>query len=1510
MMRKCLLLLTVLFLLISFAGTAVASESAGFENGEAAADDHGATGGTGGPSGGGSDTERFFQEEPMPAAPLEVVNGSDGTSGGVDIDWVPLPEAKGPESDPGGGEGLLPAEALGTSEETGASAIGDTLLSGTLDEDGTEETPGTETTIGNPKPAENAGQDSKPYAHSDDEACSDDSGGSGPVGQPIITDPYFYFNNLKYSFNQGTGTDNPDNRIWFSGDHENAIQTAVNYLTNNPDIKPTGGLIYLEKGTFTGPVSIDSVPHLTGLVFQDYFPKELANPNIPFNPYDPDTWPLIIGNITVQNMPSGFSLIGLVINGMLTIEDCVGQITLNYLEVSNSSADGINISGQKGNVVLTNVASSNNDSFGAIINNTAGGNITIKNSTFNENINGNGILITTNGIVDLDGLSASFNNSTGMRIDFQTPEPGSKALNGFSKLTIKNAAFNDNYEGLKVYTMKAAPVILDNVFADRNSGSYGLYIEMPGSVTAKNISASGNHYTGFHIDNSAGTAAVSVTSGLFNDNAKGGGFHSDCFGLNIVSSRAITVSSISASGNRGEGVILNNSSGSGNIIVTSPAASGIAGVNIFSNNGGEYDGLDFTSDGLVIYSNGSVVVSNIQATKNAGAGLSVYNYYGTGNVTINKTLPSWVNGFHQNEEDGIIIATRGNVTISDSSACCNKSNNLFTFNYSGNVAKAVTVSRGYFDHSKQGRGIYINASGNITFTDVQASNNEIGTGAYLDNTHGLGNILVKTSSAAEYSNFSGNGQQGLEIKSKGTVTLSGVNAESNGGNGVDLNNNSAPSAKAVSITRGNYNSNKGHGVSVNSFGAITLTDVMACENGKFEGESYDYKHGAVLINDSNTSGSAGVTVKSSIPALYLKMNGNTGNGLDIYTFGAITVSNVIADANRYNGFSLANPATVSSPARVVNMTRCSANENEQTGVAIHSKGAVTLVDVSATGNSAASASQGLYIGNNHNGGTGSVTIKSSRPVDYYQFSGNSGSGLRVFTNGLVSISNVIAGNNTTDGIYIKNYAQYDSSPAKAVSLLRCSIHDNDQMGLRLDIKGPATLVDVNAQDNGTFGAYMGSETERIGNVTIKPSKATDYLNFSGNTGNDGIRINSNGVVAINNVIADRNGGYGAYINSSKITPVTPKTVTVTLSRFNSNGYDGLLIDTDGAVNLNQLEASGNDRGSFDCHGARVEAGGNVSVTGTATKFSNFNNNNNCGLFIDTAGNANITNTNALENGGDGITIWKAASITFTNNSGLYSSNLSGNTNKGLSAQNVTGKITLTGAIHFNDNESGLYLNNLSASTPMEVALKGISATGNKYENISVQSKGNITLNNINARANLQAGSHGVKLDNYSSGAGTGNIVISGSSNFSDNKGDGLNIITRGTVSISGLIAENNSYSGIYVNSYGNLKNMNFQNTATQNNGRNGIDARYSVDNKMDKGSITLNNVKSILNGWAAEHLSDHGIRLDAKSYLFSNSIVFGNRGYGIYAVGDDTLPTTIVLSNMQIFGNLSGSVYY
>jgi len=153
-----------------------------------------------------------------------------------------------------------------------------------------------------------------------------------------------------------------------------------------------------------------------------------------------------------------------------------------------------------------------------------------------------------------------------------------------------------------------------------------------------------------------------------------------------------------------------------------------------------------------------------------------------------------------------------------------------------------------------------------------------------------------------------------------------------------------------------------------------------------------------------------------------------------------------------------------------------------------------------------------------------------------------------------------------------------------VNIYDSTFNHNDAFGLAVVSGGNVTLDDVQANNNGWFGAYISFGDE----ANISDS------HFSGN-GGDGLVVDFNpglgffstdldentGSITLDGVIANHNGGDGAILNGVNIT--------ISDSKFNSNDYDGLVIDnTFGAtVSIYDSQACWNKHQQFVGNGATI-----------------------------------------------------------------------------------------------------------------------------------------------------------------------------------------------------------------------------------------------------------------------------------------------------------------------------------
>ena len=134
---------------------------------------------------------------------------------------------------------------------------------------------------------------------------------------------------------------------------------------------------------------------------------------------------------------------------------------------------------------------------------------------------------------------------------------------------------------------------------------------------------------------------------------------------------------------------------------------------------------------------------------------------------------------------------------------------------------------------------------------------------------------------------------------------------------------------------------------------------------------------------------------------------------------------------------------------------------------------------------------------------------------------------------------------------------------------------NGYDGLTIYTNGTVILNNLTAEGNGASNTSGGGVTVNNGaglkNVTI-----TGFNSFNNNY-DAGLSIISSGIVTLNNVTANNSArGFGVRIDNTASGDAKPKAVTLNgTNMFNNNWWDGLQIDSYGAITTNNLTANEN-----------------------------------------------------------------------------------------------------------------------------------------------------------------------------------------------------------------------------------------------------------------------------------------------------------------------------------------------
>ena len=1455
-------------------------------------------------------------------------------------------------------------------------------------------------------------------------------------------DPYFWVGTTKYSF---TTTDcDPDT----AGNQPcaNPLQAAVDYIRVE-EIIPTDRMIYVEDGSYIG-ATIDGAT----------YPVLSQLKGVIGNGSDATT---LTSSLMVWAPTTGFTVKGFRINGQLSIQDAIGNILLEDLDV-RSTGTGISVV-TAGSIELKKVESSQNTGKGAVLNNMGSPTykVTITNSEFDDNdsgFNAASLDIYSNGVITLDGVSASRNHGDGADIN-----------NGFKSLTVKNSYFGENYQdpnadwgyGLWVWNDSPGTVTLENVTAGGNENT-NIFLHVDGNVNGANVearwSAGGS---GLVVDSSFSTSlrTVQITNGNFSDN--------DLDGLWLENLGNVTLKNIIANNNtNGNGAFIDNClavsgicSGKGNVTLSGVMIAGQ--INNFSENG---------QSGLEIYSRGTVTLTNLDAMLNGVGGLMVTNNFSgtSAGVTVNSTLSgSWLNWFGENGDDGLAVVSNGNILVTDSAGESNGGQGMMLDNTSGTgrsiQVKQSQANRNYYE------GLLANASGSITLLNntsfLENGNGSDSNGVVL--TTFKGNVSVSGKSANYLTEFGLNNESGLLITANGNVSIKNVRADGNyGPSGITVEAVVSP-GKTVSITNAYFNQNQnGSGLIVNASGAITLDTVEGSQNNLY---------GAHLDNCledimGNCIGSGNVTVKGKSGVTNWFMENWNENGLHILSKGTISLTNVSADNNHNGaGAALINNYPNASAGITVKATSDQFNsfsQNNIDGLFAESNGPISVSRVVANFNQ----QYGAYLGNYLTPAIKPITVSDS------MFNYNQYGGLLAAANGTITVNGAQAHQNSMQtgtldfsghtiyeflhenmpdpygGWYFHQDYWYFDAPGSAMTTITLSSDDfipsltvwNNTYGYVVTDNNPGNNSSITATfltpGAGTYIIYVYTNSGRgsyslalndpsnmnpwnpdvsglalysgAGGITINNSKVMGFGADTYNNGFDGVHIEAAGAVKTANITASANGGRGLFVDN---TYATSAGVTISNTYLDDNYIVGTVVNSNGPASWTNGSASYNHHEG----GAGFIMGNTAAVTLNNVEL-NYNHGT-PGLFIWTAGAVNLTNVDAsYTSGAVGAMIYNhsgSAPVTIKASGKGQMCSFNENENRGLEIIS-NGSVTLSGVEALRNSSNGVWIDLSGSSGTAAVKISNSTFNNNEAIGLMVTNKGAITLTNVDACGNsLQGGwldisSHGqtqyehlgyynesdawwfhytpgtpvlIEMDSadfspeftvyseygydygsasaggtshaqltfnpgwegdfyvmgwggfgdydislndtpniysnskpYINGAfidnciwsgsgclGTGSVTISGNAEneFSGNNGNGLYIFSSGAVSISNPIANTNGDDGIYVDNSHGSATVQIKNTIK--GGRSFLNENLSNGLEiLAGGAVTLNKISIHANQSTGAYVYNWDGEL--KNGLTLNDIrIYSNGGHGLYYYGSGA----VNVNNAYANGNANHGLY-
>jgi hypothetical protein len=509
-------------------------------------------------------------------------------------------------------------------------------------------------------------------------------------------------------------------------------------------------------------------------------------------------------------------------------------------------------------------------------------------------------------------------------------------------------------------------------------------------------------------------------------------------------------------------------------------------------------------------------------------------------------------------------------------------------------------------------------------------------------------------------------------------------------------------------------------------------------------------------------------------------------------------------------------------------------------------------------------------------------------------SGATGTGLTVTSSKSITLTNVQSNNNSVHGANLNTTynggtgsltitnSQFNSNgnqgasialgPGGTAVITSSQFNSNTDTGLEIASSGAITLTNVTANSStSNNGALLDNTGASAAPVTISGTSN----NFNSNY-NNGLDIQSNGAVVVNDVSANGNThGIGLWVNNSSSAGRAAISLTGA-GTFDQNAQDGLYLESGGMLSANDLTVSGN--GTSGPHdGAFLQNYFNGSTAGvTLTGVNVFDGNSGYGMEVDTYGAIKAGSLIADANGGTGIDL----------ENGYYN----------LSTPVSKQPVTLTGSSQFNNNggdgldigSNGLITaNNLTALFDQNGAMltnetvgitTGITLTGtnvfnnNKSYGLSVRSNGAIKLNSVTADGNDTSHVtllYGLYVDNTTYGTAASTVTLTGVNSFNGNYDTGFTISSTGAVTLNSVTANQDLAEwGGYITSNGavTLSGLNTFNEDKVNG--------LSI---FARGSITVSNLTASGDG-------QDGVQLDTCDDLGSGCTYSGTPGVTVNGV--------------------------
>ncbi len=802
----------------------------------------------------------------------------------------------------------------------------------------------------------------------------------------------------------------------------------------------------------------------------------------------------VFGNGSVGNLSCAINARNVTLTGFL-----------NYS--GNSGECAIDASAQ---IKASNISAVNNTSTGKTItlNGQLGVTLTGNNNFFNNE--GQALEVESTGLITLNNIT-SIGNQAGVNIigglgavnitgtnTFNEHGSSGLTVTSLGSISLNNVTANRNY-GSGIVLNNRIPNATGNititgyVIAEHNAAGDGIDIFTTGVVNLANASSSYNSGKGLVIENAFNNVIRNVT--LTGKNTFLGNLNT---GLDVFSYGNVSINLLTASENSADGAYILIATPQGTTIKPSLTLTGVTLVN---------SNADY---GLNITAPGNMSAAGITANGNGIGGAAIFN---SGSLTLLGT-----NQFNDNGVDGLNANSNGTVLIQNLTA----RNNQIGFGVSleTGILKTSLIIKGYIFTENNGKyGLLTSGSGLVTIENL-SSNYNGAEGAVILNA--FDSKISNPVTLSGNNQFIGNGSHGLEIISFGNILINNLTATGNGHTPVQGTSN----LSGVYLSTSNQVSNS----SVTLTGINTITSNGDTVNHIGDGIIIFADGNAVLSNltvDGNAGDGAGIFIDGNLTLTGTNsFSHNYVNGLEAGLKGFVQLASVSANDNGQTGVMITNNYNPLLPQNVTMTGINILNHNGYNGLQILSFGVVTLNNITASDNGRAQVSAsgfGAVIDNcalNANVCT-AVSPKNVVLLGNNVFDGNFSSGLSIQSLGAIQVNNISANRNGVHGAFLKN--KFTSSIQQSVVVTGSGLFNfNGSRGLLAESFGSITLANITATRNG----HRGVSLDNTGGLLAKNIDMTGSNNFVSNALN-GLFFNTDGNFTLTRVTASYNGTSGA-----------------------------------------------------------------------------------------------------------------------------------------------------------------------------------------------------------------------------------------------------------------------------------------------------------------------------------------------------------------------------------------------